>query len=161
MTAATAKGFRGKVTDLEEYSDCHRTTLGHFLAEGVWDEGVLQNKVKTESLRQILESSQYTKEPIFVIHDDTIAQKTKPSSQARSPMEQADFHHSHLLGKVVWGHQVQATVLGCSNLSLIHSIDLYPTRRSLTRMAGYTRKSTGFVIWLRLCHCRLMAGIVW
>lgn len=125
MTAATAKGFRGKVTDLAEYSDCHRTTLGHFLAEGVWDETVLQDKVKTESLRQILETSRRTVEPLFVIHDDTIAQKTKPSSQARFPIEQAGFHHSHLLGKVVWGHQVQATVLGCSDLSLIHSIDLY------------------------------------
>ncbi|NUU61464.1 hypothetical protein HPT30_14070 [Paenibacillus sp. JW14] len=49
MTAATAKGFRGKVTALAEYSDRHRTTLGHFLAEGVWDKTVLQNKVKTES----------------------------------------------------------------------------------------------------------------
>lgn len=117
MTAATAKGFRGKVTDLAEYSDCHRTTLGHFLAEGVWDETVLQNKVKTESLRQILETSRRTVEPLFVIHDDTIALKTKPSSQARFPIEQAGFHHSHLLGKVIWGHQVQATVLGCSDLS--------------------------------------------
>lgn len=73
-------------------------------------------------------------EPLFVIHDDTIAQKTKPSSQARSPIEQAGFHHSHLLGKVVWGHQVQATVLECSNLSLIHSIDLYD--KSITHPDG-------------------------
>lgn len=110
MTAATAKGFRGKVTDLAEYSVCHRTTLGHFLAEGVWDEEVLQNKVETESLAQIPATSKRTGETLFVIHDDTIAQKTKPSSQARFPIEQTGFHHSHLLGKVVWGHQVQATV---------------------------------------------------
>lgn len=122
------------MTDLAEYSDCHRTTLGHFLDQGVWDDEVLQHKVKTESLRQILETSQRTGEPLFVIHDDTIAQKTKPSSQARSPIEQAGFHHSHLLGKVVWGHQVQATVLGCSDLSLIHSIDLYD--KSITHPDG-------------------------
>lgn len=41
MVAATAKGFRGKVVDLAEYSHCHRTSLGHFLAEGKWDESVL------------------------------------------------------------------------------------------------------------------------
>ena len=51
MVAATAKGFRGKVVDLTEYSDCHRTTIGHFMAEGKWDEGVLQAQVKTESIR--------------------------------------------------------------------------------------------------------------
>lgn len=102
MAVATAKGFRGKVVDLAEYSDCHRTTLGHFLAKGKWDEGVSQTKVKTESLRQVVQESNRTAEPLFVIHDDTIAQKTKPSSQAEAPIELTGFHHSHLLGKVVW-----------------------------------------------------------
>jgi hypothetical protein len=46
MAAATAKGFRGKVADLAEYSHCHRTTPGHFLAHGKWEETVLQHKVK-------------------------------------------------------------------------------------------------------------------
>lgn len=121
---------------------------------------MLQHKVKTESLRQILETSQRTGEPLFVIHDHTIAQKTKPSSQARSSIEQAGFHHSHLLGKMVWGHQVQATVLGCSNLSLIHSIDLYD-HQSLTRTAPYILKSTGSATRLRPCLSRRMAAIVW
>jgi hypothetical protein len=139
MAAATAKGFRGKVVDLAEYSDCHRTTLGHFLAEGKWDEAVLQNKVKTESLRHVVQISNQTAEPLFVIHDDTISKKTKPSSQAQSPMEQTGFHHSHLEGKVVWGHQVQATVVQSSDTSLIHAIDLYDKTKTHPDGTVYTK----------------------
>ncbi|GEM_PF-2822036 len=39
ITAATAKGFRGKVVDLAEYSDCHRTMICHFLAEANGTKG--------------------------------------------------------------------------------------------------------------------------
>jgi hypothetical protein len=81
--------------------------------------------VKSESIRQVLQKSKQTEEPLFVIYDDTISKKTKPSSQATSPMEQTGFHHSHLEGKVVWGHQVQAAVMACGDMALIHSIDLY------------------------------------
>ncbi|MFB6367924.1 IS701 family transposase, partial [Paenibacillus elgii] len=139
MAAATAKGFRGKVVDLAEYSNRHRTTLGHFLAEGKWDETVLQNKVKTESLRHVVEIAKRTQEPLFVIHDDTISKKTKPSSQAKSPIEQTGFHHSHLEGKVVWGHQVQATVVQSGGLSLIHAIDLYDKTKSHPDGTAYTK----------------------
>ncbi len=125
MVAATAKGFRGKVVDIAEYSHCHRTSLGHFLAEGKWDERVLQQRVCVEALAQVKVISERTAEPLFVIHDDTIAQKTKPSSQAQSPIELTGYHHSHLRGKVVFGHQLQATVVACADVSLIHSIDLY------------------------------------
>nr|WP_240414675.1 hypothetical protein [Paenibacillus periandrae] len=127
MAAATAKGYRGKVIDLTEYSDRHRMTLGHFLAEGKWDEAVLQNKVKTESLLQV---------------------------------EQIGFQHSHLEGKVVWGHQVQATVVQCSSASLIHSIDLYdktimhPTVRS-------TRRSITCARWPRRYPFRHTVAMCW
>lgn len=80
MVAATVKGFRGKIFNLAEYSDCHRTS---------------------------------------------IAQKTKPSLQAQSPMESTSFHHSHLLSKVVFGYQLQTMFLSCADVSLIHLIDLY------------------------------------
>jgi hypothetical protein len=139
MAAATAKGYRGKVVDLADYSSRHRTTLGHFLAEGKWDEAVLQNKVKTESLRHVVQLSKQTAEPLFVIHDDTISKKTKPSSQAKSPIEQTGFHHSHLEGKVVWGHQVQATVVQSGSASLIHSIDLYDNTKMHPDGTVYTK----------------------
>ncbi|OAS13253.1 hypothetical protein A8708_10645 [Paenibacillus oryzisoli] len=89
---------------------------------------MLQNKVKNEALQQVVQIANQTADPLFIIHDDTISKKTKSSSQATSPMEQTGFHHSHLEGKVVWGHQVQATVVQSSDTSLIHSIDLYEDR---------------------------------
>lgn len=46
MVAATAKGFRVKIVDLAEYSDCYRTTLGHFLAEGKWDKACCNTRLK-------------------------------------------------------------------------------------------------------------------
>lgn len=51
----------------------------------------------------MLNQSNNTRQPIFVSTDDTVNKKTKPSSQAESPIEKASFHHSHLLGKTVWG----------------------------------------------------------
>lgn len=57
------------------------------------------------------------------------AKKTKPSSQATSPIEQTGFHHSHLEGKVVWGHQFQATVVQSGGISLIHAMDLYDKKK--------------------------------
>ena len=67
-----------------------------------------------------------------------VAQKTKPSSQAQAPTELTGFHHSRLLGKVVWGHQVQAAIVGCADFSLIHSIDLYDKTKTHLDGAVYT-----------------------
>ena len=111
IVASTAKGYRGKVVDLAEFSPRHRTSLGHFLSEGAWDESYLQRIVKQESLGFVVRLAEQTEQPLFVIHDDTVCEKTKPSSQAERPIEQADFHYSHLKGRSVWGHQVQATMV--------------------------------------------------
>lgn len=139
MAAATSKGFRGKVVDLADYSSCHRTALGHFLTHGHWDERILQHKVKQESIRHVLRESSQTAEPLFVIHDDSICKKTKPSSQAKSPIEQTGYHHSHLEGKTVWGHQVQATIVQCGAAALIHSIDLYDRKKVHPDGSVYTK----------------------
>jgi len=99
ITAATAKGYRGKIVDFAEWSSCHRTSLGHFLSYGAWDESYIRRIVKKESLQFVCSQSKYTEQPVFVIHDDTVCKKTKPSSQAQHPIEQADFHfynHSFL-----------------------------------------------------------------
>lgn len=44
--------------------------------------------------------------PLFIILDDTISKKTKPSSQAIHPIQGCGSHFSHTEGKSVWGHQV-------------------------------------------------------
>lgn len=125
MVASTAKGFRGKVVDIAEYSPSHRTTIGHFLSDGKWEESYLETIIKKESVAYVMKRSTHSKSPIFVIHDDTVCKKTKPSSQAQSPMEQTDFHYSHLEGRTVFGHQVQATMVQCENTSLIYDIRRY------------------------------------
>ena len=125
IVAATAKGYRGKVADIAEWSSFHRTSIGHFLSQGVWDESYIRKIVKQESLQFVASHSKDTEQPLFVIHDDTVCKKTKPSSQAQRPIEQADFHYSHLEGKSVWGHQVQATLVQCGDYSLIHDIRRY------------------------------------
>lgn len=125
IVAATAKGYRGKVTDIAEWSSFHRTSIGHFLSHGVWDESYIRKIVRQESLQFVLSHSKDTEQPIFVIHDDTVCKKTKPSSQAQRPIEQTDFHYSHLEGRSVWGHQVQATLVQCGDYSLIHDIHRY------------------------------------
>lgn len=139
MAASTAKGFRGKLVDIADFSDCHRTTIGHFLSHGKWDETYLQRLVQAESLRYILEQSNQTEEPIFVIHDDTVCKKTKPSSQARLPIEQTDFHYSHLEGKTVFGHQVQATLVQCGQAALIHDIRRYDKTRKKADGTTHTK----------------------
>jgi len=62
---------------------------------------------------------------VFFSLDDTVNVKTKPSSQAERPIEMAGFHHSHLLNKQVWGHQVMAVMIGCGNTVLNYDIHRY------------------------------------
>ena len=62
---------------------------------------------------------------MFVSLDDTVNVKTKPSSQASRPIEMAEFHYSHLLGKQVWGHQVIAAMISCGETALNYDIHRY------------------------------------
>ena len=57
--------------------------------------------------------------------DDTIASKTKPSSQALHPIEEAYFHQSYLKGKQDYGHQAVAVMLSCNGIVLNYAFVLY------------------------------------
>ena len=57
--------------------------------------------------------------------DDTIASKTKPSSQALHPIEDAYFHQSHLKRKQDYGHQAVAVMLSCNGIVLNYAFVLY------------------------------------
>lgn len=135
IAGATQKGYRGKVTDLVElsYASCHRTTFGHFLAKGVWNESYLWKAIKTQVLRAIGSTAKQTTSPTFAIYDDTIAKKTKPSSQAIHPIEATDFHFSHLECKTVWGHQLLCAVLSCGSLTLPYHLEHY-TKESTSKI---------------------------
>ncbi len=42
LLVATSKGFSAKTVDISEHSLNHRTTIGHFLSNSVWDESYIQ-----------------------------------------------------------------------------------------------------------------------
>lgn len=67
---------------------------------------------------------------MFCIVDDTISSKTKPSSQALHPIEDAYFHHFHLKGKQDYGYQTVAIMLSCNGTVLNYAIVMYNKSKS-------------------------------
>ena len=118
-------GYHGKTTDFAKNSSCHRTTVAHFLNVGKWDDSLLAHTLKRSVVEFIYSEAQRTGKPVFCIVDDTIASKTKPSSQALHPIEDAYFHQSHLKGKQDYGHQAVAVMLSCNGIVLNYAFVLY------------------------------------
>lgn len=130
LGASVIKGFSGKMKDIAECSDYHRTTIGHFFNHGRWDENELLKLVKSETINIIVNESKTTNKPVFISLDDTVNCKKKPSSQAKLPIESAAFHHSHLLNKRVWGHQVVAAMMNCESAALNFDVHMYDGKQS-------------------------------
>lgn len=126
IKGAIQKGYQGTITDivLLSFANCHRTTFGKFLSEGVWNVEYAWKGIRKFVVSKIYESYN-SSSPIFAIFDDTIAEKTKPSSQAKTPIQETGFHQSHLKGKQVWGHQLLTTMLSCGKKVLPYSIERY------------------------------------
>ncbi|MFR8492214.1 MAG: hypothetical protein ACLVC1_00865 [Mediterraneibacter gnavus] len=76
-------------------------------------------------MRLFIRKQARTGKPVFCIVDDTIASKTKPSSQALHPIEDAYFHQSHLKGKQDYGHQAVAVMLSCNGIVLNYAFVMY------------------------------------
>jgi len=119
------KGFTAKMTDIEEVSEYHRTTISRFLSDKRWNPEPIRYTIKQKSFHHVQQLSKETGAPMFVSLDDTVNVKTKPSSQAERPIEKAEFHYSHLLRKKVWGHQVMATMVSCLKRALNYDIHRY------------------------------------
>ena len=118
-------GYHGKTTDFAKNSSCHRTTIAHFLNSGKWDDSLLLDTLKRSVIEIIYSEAARTGKPVFCIVDDTIASKTKPSSQALHPIEDAYFHQSHLKGKQDYGHQAVAVMLSCNGIVLNYAFVMY------------------------------------
>ena len=118
-------GYHGKTTDFAKNSSCHRTTIAHFLNSGKWDDSLLSDTLKRSVIEIICSEAARTGKPVFCIVDDTIASKTKPSSQALHPIEDAYFHQSHLKGKQDYGHQAVAVMLSCNGIVLNYAFVMY------------------------------------
>ena len=71
---------------------------------------------------------------MFCIVDDTISSKTKPSSRALHPIEDAYFHQSHLKGKQDYGHQAVAVMLSCNGIVLNYAIVMYDKSKSKVKI---------------------------
>ena len=91
MVSVFLRGYRGKTIDFAEVSCMHRTTTAYFLNHGKWDDSALQDILKARVIHTIYQEAYRSGKPIFCIVDDTIASKTKPSSQALHPIEDAYF----------------------------------------------------------------------
>lgn len=125
MIAIFSIGYRGKTVDFERHSDHHRTTIAHFLNRGKWDETIVEDILKKKVISVIYEESRRTGKPVYIIADDTISSKTKPSSKAKHPIEDACFHFSHLKGEQDYGHQAIAVMLCCNGIVLNYTIIMY------------------------------------
>ncbi|MGL4949526.1 MAG: IS701 family transposase [Anaeroplasmataceae bacterium] len=126
MNAMISKGFNGKISDVAELSPArHRTSSTRFLSNSSWDEKLLERALKSYIVELIWAKAQESNQPIYFIIDDTISEKTKPSSKAKNPIEKCSFHNSHLKGTNVYGHQILVSLLSCDGLVLPYSIDIY------------------------------------
>ena len=92
MNAMISKGFKGKVSDIAELAPArHRTSITRFLSNSSWNEKLLEKSLKSYVVELIWTKSRESKQPIYFIIDDTISEKTKPSSKAKNPIEKCSF----------------------------------------------------------------------
>ena len=118
------------------YSDRHRTSLAHFLNKGKWDSAALETSLRQSVIEMVYQHARETKQPVLCIIDDTIASKTRPSSQAVHPMEATSDHMSHLKGRMDYGRQAIGVMLACGELVLNYAILLYDKSQSKIDMVS-------------------------
>ena len=73
-------------------------------------------------IKVIYDEAEHSGKPIFYIVDDTIASKTKPSSHALNPIENAAFHYSHLKNRQDYGHQAIYVLLLLNGITLNYTV---------------------------------------
>ena len=119
------KGNTGKTSDYAEHGSACRTTYGHFLSKGKWNESKVSSTQKSASLSTVISESQTTGSPVYIKVDDTVCEKKQPSSKAKNPTEGTGWHYSHLDNSFVFGHQVFASMVSCGEYDLCHSMSRY------------------------------------
>lgn len=131
IDGALSIGFTGKLTEIHQasYHNRHRTTIGHFLKNGAWNENYLFKIIKEHVLQQVKGN-----DPVFLLLDDTICRKIKPSSQAKNPTEWAAFHYSHTDGKSVWSHQVLQMMVKIDGKAFPFEHELYHKDKTASKI---------------------------
>ena len=138
LISVFSHGYRGKTVDFARFSPCHRTTVAHFLNSGKWDDIKLEAILKQAVVQTIYGESLRSGQPVFCIVDDTISSKTKPSSRALHPIEDAYFHQSHLKRRQDYGHQAVSVMLSCNGLVLNYAVILYDKTKSKIQIVKET-----------------------
>lgn len=95
---------------------------------------MIQDSLKQMVIGVIYQEAARSGQPIFCIVDDTIASRTKSSSQALHPIEDAYFHQSHLKKGQDYGHQAVAVLLSCNGITLNYVVLLYEKSTSKIQM---------------------------
>jgi len=116
------KGNQSRTTDFAELKQCSRTSCGHFLSTGKWDEAKISEKQRQEGFRTVSELAQERDAPVYLSIDDTMVEKKKPSSKAKRPMEGTGWHYSHLEGKLVFGYQIFGAHISTGNTALCYNL---------------------------------------
>lgn len=75
--------------------------------------------------------------PIFEIYDDTISEKTKPSSKVENTIQEASFHRSHLKGKQLYEHKLLIAMLSDGKKILPYFIARYEKGKKSTIQMVY------------------------
>ena len=145
LISVFSPGYHGKTIDFERYSPCHRTTVAHFLNKGKWNDDGLEGILKSTVIQFIYKEAQRTGKPVFCIVDDTISSKTRPSSRALHPIEDAYFHQSHLKGKQDYGHQAVSVMLSCNGIVLNYAFVLYNKLSELAAELSVAHKNFDLV----------------
>lgn len=114
----------------------HKTSIGRFLSKSIFDIEKIINIYQKYIRKVILNISIITKNPIEAIIDDTVLEKTKPSSKAKNPSEKCGYHHSHTKDKRVYGYQIVIVLLKCGIVKLPYLIKIYDkSKMSKIKMA--------------------------
>ena len=118
ISGLAMKGNQSKTTDFAELKQGFRTTYGHFLSKGKWDEQAVSQQQQEVSFQKIAELALAKDAPLYLSIDDTVIEKKKPSTRAKQPMEGTGWHYSHLAGKQVFGYQVFGANISAGDVSL-------------------------------------------
>lgn len=86
---------------------------------------MISDALKKSVIEIIYSEAARTGKSVFCILVDTISSKTKPSSQALHPIENAYFFQSDLNEKQDYGHQAVAVMLSCNCIVLNYAFVLY------------------------------------
>ena len=122
MSSLALKGNQSKTTDFAELKQAVRSTYGHFLSKGKWDEKAVSQNQQGKCIQKVAELAQAQQAPLYLSIDDTVIEKKKPSPRAKRPMEGTGWHYSHLAGKQVFGYQVFGANVSTGDFSLCYCL---------------------------------------